>query len=105
MKKIFLVFLLISLFSCNKAAKERAEQRIHDSVAVVYKAYIDSVKIVKRREDSIEEHYRKKPRRPGSMYCENGTMFYVAKASSSKSKTKSKIRSKTNTKLKAKREQ
>lgn len=99
MKKIFLVLLLIPLSSCNKAAQERAEQRIHDSVAVIYKAYIDSVKIVNRREDSIKEELeRKHPPSPGSMYCVNGAVVYVGKASASKSKARSK------TKLKPKRE-
>lgn len=94
MKKIFLAFLLISLSSCNKAAKERAEQRIHDSVAVVYQAYMDSLSIVKRRDDSIkkvqEEFDKKHPRPAGSRYCVNGTMVHVGRAPVSKSKTKNK---------------
>lgn len=94
MKKLFLVSLLISLSSCNKAAKEREEQRIHDSVAVVYKAYMDSLAIVKRRNDSIkkieEEFDKTHPRPAGSRYCVNGTMVHVGRAPVSKSKTKSK---------------
>lgn len=89
MNKIFLGVSLIALFSCNKEAKERAEQRIHDSVAVVYKAYVDSATIARRHSDSIIKAEKKSfQQHPGIMSCENGTMSYTGTRSRSKNKSK-----------------